>query len=436
MDRTTEYWELKQQLSQWPETLDGTAERARNRARRHRAGKRFGISLGSLAGICAAFVLAVNVLPTFALACGKVPVLRELAAAVAFSPSLSAAVEHDFVQYVGQSCTMEGTTVTVEYVIADEQQMVVFYRVDGDAPYYQLDCNLLDADGTPLEGYAVTSGSTSQDLKQFEIHLAGLTLPEELRMELRLCAVDENGETAWLDGVYQFQLHLDPEKTAKAVEVPVEQWVELDGRRLKVESLALTPTRTVLHLTEDPDNDAWLQSLDFHFIDGDGNVYETADGSVAAMGESDTPGFYTYYFQSFYFLDDPSSLTLCVDGAVWLDKAEPAVTVDLAAGTWEGTLPEGAGNLTVKSSGGEILLTVETADVNWSPLDHTYHNSSGAEGSFGGFAMSESWTDDDGIFHPRKYTYHLPADVGETVEVKLDYTDFTTLETPLEVLIP
>ena len=427
MNRTTEYWELKQQLSRWPEALDGTAERARRRAKRQRAGKRLGVSVGSLAGICAAFVIAVNVLPTFALACGKVPILRELAAAVAFSPSLSAAVEHDYVQYVGQSRTVGGVTVSVECVIADERRLVVFYRTEGDGPEDWLSWDLLNLDGTALDGYATTN-LTSGDLKRLEVYFTDRTIPQELLLEISV-------DTASEDGTASVHLQLDPDKTASVVTVPVDTWVELDGQRLLVDRLELSPTTTTVYLGHDPDNTAWLQSLDFHFTDGE-EVYESGDGMLTATGEQDNPGFYTYYFQSFYFLDDPSDLTLWIDGAVWLDKSEPTVTINLTDGTWEGDTPEGMTGVTVSRSGGEILLTVETADVNRSPFDHTYRDASGRERSFGGFTMGEPWTDDDGVFHPRQYTFHLPNDVGETVELLLDYTDITRLETPLEVDIP
>ena len=40
----------------------------------------------------------------------------------------------------------------------------------------------------------------------------------------------------------------------------------------------------------------------------DGKVYESTDGSVTAMGDPDSPGFYTYYFQSLYFLDKNAPL--------------------------------------------------------------------------------------------------------------------------------
>ena len=79
----------------------------------------------------AAFVLLVNLSTPFALACGKVPVLKELAAAVAFSPSLKAAVENDYVQYIGQSATDNGITVHLEYLMADQGGLMLFLSVSG-----------------------------------------------------------------------------------------------------------------------------------------------------------------------------------------------------------------------------------------------------------------------------------------------------------------
>ena len=61
-------------------------EKARKRARRHRG---WGTSLASLGGVAAAFVLLVNTSVPFAMACARIPGLRELTAAAAFSPSPS-----------------------------------------------------------------------------------------------------------------------------------------------------------------------------------------------------------------------------------------------------------------------------------------------------------------------------------------------------------
>src|SRR5699024_7453091 len=135
------------------------------------------------------------------------PVLRELAAAVAFSPSLSAAVEHDYVQYVGQSQTFDGTTLTLDYVIADQQQMVVFYRTDGDFLSYSASCDLKDANGAPLFGYSVSSTTSSEELKQFEIHFKELEeIPQALTLDVTLWGSDPEGNNHRLDNTFTFQL--------------------------------------------------------------------------------------------------------------------------------------------------------------------------------------------------------------------------------------
>lgn len=431
MNRQQEFWELKQQLQQLPPELDGTAQRARQRARQRRVRRGFGISLGGLAGICAAFVLAVNTMPTFALACGRVPILRELAAAVAFSPSLSAAVEHDFVQYVGQTQTIDGVAVTVEYVIADQQQIVVFYRTAGSGDY-RASCNLLDGNGTSLHGYSVTSGDSDEDLKQFEIHCKDVTLPETLVLELSLHRFTETGDSAALDGAARFSIHLDPEKTAKAVVVPVEQWVDLEGQRLLVDRLELTPTRTLLYLDGDLSNTAWLQSLDFWFTAPNGTVYDQQDGTVTAIGDPEQPGFYTYYFQSLYFVDHPEHLTLHIAEAVWLDKSEPTVTIDLTSGDWTGTLPEGALDIEVQQVNydGETAteLTVATT-VNRMPLDYVFTAPDGSVYD----CRSYSCLMADGPEHPARCCYYLTGYSWDTLTASLSYTDIVTPPEPLTI---
>ena len=92
----------------------------------------FGIPAGSLAACFLGFVLLVNLFPPFARACGSVPVLRELALAVAWSPSLSAAVENEYVQPIGKSQTENGITATIEYVIVDQKQVNIFLTLKGE----------------------------------------------------------------------------------------------------------------------------------------------------------------------------------------------------------------------------------------------------------------------------------------------------------------
>ena len=130
MGRRDEYLALLKELEPVPAALDGTVERAvQRRAARRRAGRFLGIPAGSLAACFVGFILLVNLFPPFAKACGDVPVLRELAKAVAWSPSLSAAVENDYVQPMEQTQTKDGITVSVEYLIVDRKQLNIFYTL-------------------------------------------------------------------------------------------------------------------------------------------------------------------------------------------------------------------------------------------------------------------------------------------------------------------
>lgn len=101
MERKQEYITLLEELEPTPPALEYTVQRAQQRRKRRRAGRIFGIPVVSLAGVFAAFVLLVNTSMPFAMACGNIPALKDLTAAVAFSPSLKAAVEHDYAQYIG-----------------------------------------------------------------------------------------------------------------------------------------------------------------------------------------------------------------------------------------------------------------------------------------------------------------------------------------------
>ena len=130
MTRNEEYQALLQELETTPATLDGAVERALRRRKRDRRLRLFGVPAGSLAACFAAFRAAGEPVPALRAGLRLSAGAAELAQAVAWSPSLSAAVENDYVQPIGQSQTVNGVTATVEYVIVDRKQLNIFYTLD------------------------------------------------------------------------------------------------------------------------------------------------------------------------------------------------------------------------------------------------------------------------------------------------------------------
>ena len=168
------------------------------------------IPAGALASLFIAFTILVNLSPAFALSLESVPVLGELSAfvsfslrdTVSFSPSLSEAVENDYLQHIGQEQTIGDITLRIEYVIVDQKQLHVFFTLQSEhyKDLFPADLTLLTANGMPLENTLFSL----QDLKlvigqvKFRKMISGiisLTLP-----------VQKSLTVSFLNAVYMMRL--------------------------------------------------------------------------------------------------------------------------------------------------------------------------------------------------------------------------------------
>lgn len=367
MTRNEEYQALLQELEPTPAALEGTAERALRRRRRDRRLRIFGVPAGSLAACFIAFVLLVNLFPPFARACGNVPLLRALAQAVAWSPSLSAAVENDYVQPMGQSQTENGITATVEYVIVDQKQVNIFFTLEGEG-YESLSTELPEF--TPRQQCAVLSSDFRQPpgtLLRFTLDYSDNDVPEGFTMTFGVTG--ETGEEAEdrpaapsrsiLDepepeepdilASFTFDLAFDPTYTAQGEIVPVNSTFQLDGQTLTVTEVEVYPTHVRVNVEGGPDNTAWLEDLDFYLENEDRERFDSITNGIASTSNPDQPDQKSFRLESPYFADS-AHLTLHITGAKWLDKDMERIRVDLANGTAD-RLPEGVELYSAQRSG-------------------------------------------------------------------------------------
>ena len=376
MNRNEEYNALLAELEQTPESLDTTVERAMTRKRTSQKKRRaWAISCVSLAACFACFVLLVNLSVPFARACGNIPVLRELAKAVSWSPSLSAAVENEYVQPIGQSQTENGITATIEYVIVDQKQLHIFFTLKGDGydnlnaelPRYEpeqvcstigsgwnqppgtlLNFTLDYGDNNVPDGFTITFGVTTYVEPDWLAEAPVQSYGDEM-----LEPVEE--ETPDYLAEFTFDLEFDPEFTAKGEMVPVNQTFDLDGQSLTVTEVEAYPTHVRVNVADDPDNTAWLKGLSFYLENEDGERFEPISNGISATGGEDSPAYVSFRLESPYFADS-EHLTLHITGAEWLDKDMERVRVDLADRTAE-RLPEGVSFQNAEKRDGGWVLT-------------------------------------------------------------------------------
>lgn len=367
MDRLEEYRELLEDLQQTPPALEGCVERAASRLRRKRWSRRAKSAMGVACIVMLAFVVLVNTFPSFAYACGRIPLLRDLAQVVAFSPSLSAAVENQYVQPIEQEQSANEVTARIEYVIVDQKQVNIFYSLD--SPRYQaLEARMQIADlaGQALEGYGLSSGNwgtANGELNYCTIDFIEGDVPQGLHLSMQIFAHDSWEESAEMrqeptetEGdslsdewqAYEepnalcelnFDLHFDPKYTAKGEVLELNQSFVLDGQQLTLTTAEVYPTHIRVNFTDTPENTAWLKSLSFYLENEKGQRFEAINNGITATGSLDSPMMASHRLESSYF-SGSKHLTLCITQVTWLDKDMERVRLDLDK-TQAQRLPQG-----------------------------------------------------------------------------------------------
>ena len=360
-------------------------------------------------------------------------------AAVALSPSLKAAVEHDYAQYIGQSQTDNGITLRLEYLILDQGQISFFMEAEGPYTCYHLEPRLYDAAGEEWKGCTISNpvldGGTLTQAVTVHVVEESFQIPEEIRMECRVNAHTEGGEERRGTALVSFTVPVDTQSLNDCCSLPVGDWVEVDGQRLRF-GLDSYPTHGRLTVEEHPDNTARLAGMDFYLEDETGRRYEDDPaGSVAAIGSRRMCD--TTYFS------DPAHLTLYITRLEWLDQGRERVTVDLETGTVEGVLPEGVEIYTHRISDriAEIAVLAEQEESDYYGLLGTdYWREPGEERSIRRYSYrwdQSLWsgTPDETAIPDGWFAQLLTLEdyPWSTVELGLRFTQRHTLEEPMEV---
>lgn len=393
MDRMEEYKKLMSELDNVPMELSHTLTRAKSRFSKKRIFNWIAVPICSVISAAFLFVLMVNISPTFAYACEKIPFLNDLASAVKFSPSLSAAVENEFVQPVNLKQTENGITMKIEYVIVDQKQLNVFYTLSSEEDS-NLDMEIVinDANGSKMQGFTVISydndSNENEELQHFIVDFIEQDMPSALQLQFKLYEIvhtpiiykpnsmenaseSENvsvikedsitegtktEETIKEDSItegtiteetrkedralFTFLLEFDPSFTSQGQNIEINKTFVLDGQTLSIKNAKVYPTHMQFNLSADTSNTAWLTSLSFYVTDEEGNRFDTISKGILALGSTDSPMMESYRIESNFF-DESKHLDIHITGAEWLDKDMERVMVNLKEKTAE-KLPEGA----------------------------------------------------------------------------------------------
>lgn len=389
MNRNQEYFEMMEELESNVPDLQESIKKAHNRRKKLSFIYR---PLASVAACFAIFVLLVNFSTPVAYACSQIPVLRELAAAVTFSRSLSDAVENEYVQPMNLTLTQNDVTAEIAYLIVDQKQVNVFYRLNSNK-YEQLeaDSNVLTAEGNCPESCSYGSnsfGTANGELRSMTIDFVDGDVPEKLRIQLNVYSNDndytnhaavqsvddwdvpEDRETYIAQ--FEFLLEFDPKFTAIGKIFPVNRIVEMDGQKITITQIEVYPTHIRVDVEDHPDNSAWLKSLDFYIETDWGMKFEPVSNGISATGSANSPAMTSYRADSTYFYE-ADHLELVITGAQWLRKDMEKTWVNLLTGE-TGELPAGTAFESAEKNGSTWTVTFRADHTEGEPMYQIFGN--------------------------------------------------------------
>ena len=359
MNRKNEYEAMLMELSQPALGLETTLDRAYLKKNK-KSRKMIVHSLTGVAACFAVFVLLVNFCAPVAYACSLVPGLRELSAAVMFSRSLTEAVENDFVQPMELSQTENGITAEIAYLIVDQKQVNIFYRLHSDQYETLSAVPTVSCEDKNL-GFALLNrgyGEKNGELLSVTVDFLEQEVPDQIQFGLcvyedgimdhkepedqpmdTMTSHDPAKELDYL-AEFAFLLKFDPKFTATGKVFPVQQTVMMDGQSITITDIEVYPTHMRVDIAESQDNTAWLIDLDFYIETDWGMRFDAASSGITATGSGDSPSMVSYRADSTYFYQ-ADRLKLVITGAKWLRKDMETTYVNLRTGA-HGELPEGA----------------------------------------------------------------------------------------------
>lgn len=461
MKRMEEYKNLMQELDAPAPQTEHTLDRAIKRnARRKRIVRP--VTGFTAAFIC--FVLLVNLCIPVAYACSKIPFLRELTEAVTFSRSLTDALDNQYVQPLHLWQVDNDVTATIEYLIVDQKQVNIFYRLDSEKYTHMSEHpQILDADGSRPSPCTYSPNAwdvPNGDLRSITINFIEENVPNSLRMILDITdegswqaediVTDNSPEAVPIEDElmnhpeeympdyiahFDFLLEFDPEFTAAGKTIPINRTVTLDGQDIILTDMQIYPTHLRLNISDAPENTAWIRRLDFYIETDWGMKFDPISNGITATGTTDSPMMTSYYADSSYFYE-AKHIKIVITGAEWLKKDMERVHLDLNSGNID-SLPEGCtlDRVTRKENGWVLRFLAEQKASNQSHqlFSSIYYDPDGNECSI------DSWTTsftDEGAEGKERYFYEtFPLQDYPYDEVWLcpNYSHDWTAEIPIVI---
>ncbi|WP_176547236.1 DUF4179 domain-containing protein [Bacillus sp. AFS053548] len=302
---------------------------------------------------------SIRVSPTFADYLTKVPGMEKIVEMVRMSDDkgLLSAVENNYAQKIGTSQEKNGINVTIDSVIADEQDIVVFYTINSKSKQKNFEIKsayLKPSNGEELPDHSLSFGDTVNEVggqytSTVEYDFNEPYEQQDFNLEL---SIKNEKQSA------QFSIPLSIKKHEKTNQIyELNKTVMIEGQKITIKKVTIYPLRVAVQVEMDPSNSKKI--LDFSnikLVDQNGEVWSKITNGTTAKNISDNERI--VFLQSNYF-KNPKELYLVINKLQAVDKDEDYILVDTDK---QQILKQPKGNFVTdfKKDGNDLTFTLNT----------------------------------------------------------------------------
>ncbi|PEC48432.1 hypothetical protein CON00_16105 [Bacillus sp. AFS096315] len=302
---------------------------------------------------------SIRVSPTFADYLTKVPGMEKIVemVRVRHDKGLLSAVENKYAQKIGTSQEKNGIKVTIDSVIADEQDIVLFYTIDSNSKQKNFEIDeayLKPSNGEKLPEHSLSFGGTvdkvrGQYTSTVEYDFDKPYEQQDFNLVLKIKNVKQSA---------QFSIPLSIKKHEKTNQIyELNKTVMIENQKIKIKKVTIYPLRVAVQVEMDPSNSKKI--LDFSgikLVDQNGEVWSKITNGTAAKIISDNERI--IFLQSNYF-KDPKELYFVINKLQAIDKEDEYLVIDTEK---QKILKQPRGNYLsdLKKEGDTIFFTLNT----------------------------------------------------------------------------
>jgi hypothetical protein len=277
--------------------------------------------------LCVALLGSIRYSTTVASAVSKLPGLKPLVEKIAYDKGMNDVIVNDYYEVLNVSQTINGNTLTLTGVVADESGMSIFYKYKSSQDLNRVQMRIKATLYQNGEEVTPVLGSwQGQEKGTFEAEdVIEVFLDEKIdysnpNFELEMEMVLDSDEVYTLP--FTLKKSIKPSKYFTLNKV-----LEVDGQRFTVKEVIISPLRTELKLSIDPTNTMKITNFDsIYFYDENGEEWSTIQNGFGYKGELSEPEF-SLMFESNYFRE-PKSLTIVFNKIEAIPKEEDYIVVD------------------------------------------------------------------------------------------------------------